>query len=94
MSMEQVVEMIDVLPEQLTIDNADKAFQHIVNASATSTVTIDLSTVQHCDSAGIAALIEAKANRLNRQQSTDYQNPNQQLRDLAAFLKVDELLFA
>lgn len=81
------------LPVRLSINNADDVFQRLLQASNADDYTVDLSVVEHCDSAGIAALIETKAVLLKQHRDICYVNPGQQLAELAAFLKVQQLLF-
>lgn len=81
------------LPTALTFDNADKILAQLLAANELNS-DIDLSTVTHCDSAGLAALIEAKAIFNTKEQAINYLNASTQLHDLAVFLKVDDLLFA
>ncbi len=83
------------LPERIGMDNAKFVLQQLLAGidQADTEVTVDLSTITHCDSAGIAALIEAKSYALRQQKPLTYSAPPSQLRDLAVFLKVEALLF-
>lgn len=84
---------IPLLPQQLNINNADEVLQQLVQTSNNDDYNVDLSIIKHCDSAGIAALIETKAVLLKQHRNIHYINPSQQLIELATFLKVQQLLF-
>ncbi len=75
---------------EITTDNADAVLSQLLQFSDDA---IDLSLVKHCDSAGIAVLLETKAKFTKQQRQVVFLNPTQQLRDLATFLKVADLLF-
>ncbi len=75
---------------QITVDNADAVLSQLLQLSGDA---VDLSAVAHCDSAGIAVLLEARAAWAKQRQQKTFLHPSQQLHDLAAFLKVTELLF-
>lgn len=82
------------LPERMTIENANVVAGELRRLIATkSTAKIDLSAVSHCDSAGVAALIEAVSYAKKQQHTLHLYHPQKQLRELSAFLKVDALLF-
>lgn len=81
------------LPKQLTIDNADQVFKQLLSGSDESHIIVDLSCVEHSDSAGLAALVEVKAVLLSQKQTICYCHPAQQLKDLARFFKIDSILF-
>lgn len=82
------------LPTRITVDNANDVHQQLQQLTDTQDgVSVDLYAVVHCDSAGIAALIEIQAAQLAKGRRVNFQNPSRQLQDLAQFLKVDELLF-
>lgn len=85
------------LPTRLTQENANRAVRQLcgmIDTASNATACIDLSAVVHCDSAGLAALIEAKTYATSRQYTLIYQQPGQQLCALATFLKVKQLLFS
>lgn len=84
-----------LLPTRITVDNANTVYVQLQQLGMLQEggLVVDLSTVTHCDSAGVAALIEVKSEHAARQQQVNYTNPSQQLRDLARFLKVDAVLF-
>lgn len=82
------------LPARITLEDANDVATTLCRAvDANATLGVDLSAVSHCDSAGIAALIEAKAYANKHQRTLCYLSPQSQLKDLATFLKVDEILF-
>ncbi len=76
---------------EITVDNADKVLSQLLELSDD---TIDLSAITRCDSAGIAVLLEAKTKFSRQQRQVIFLNANQQLNDLATFLKVADLLFS
>ncbi len=76
---------------EITVDNADKVLSQLVSLT---TDTIDLSAITHCDSAGIAVLLETKTRLAKQQRQVVFINATQQLHDLATFLKVADLLFS
>lgn len=75
---------------QITVDNADAVLSQLLQCTAD---VVDLSAIEHCDSAGVAALLEAKAVFSQQQRALIFAHPAQQLHDLATFLKVSDLLF-
>lgn len=75
---------------RITADNANKVLKQLLSIDDTH---VDLSMIEHCDSAGIAVLIETKVQCQKQQRVICYHQPQQQLRDLAGFLKVADLLF-
>lgn len=79
-----------LMPPYLTTENANAVFEQLLN---TGELLIDCSGINRCDSAGIAVLIAAKAAHLTKQQNMSFSNPPKQLYDLAAFFKVEKLLF-
>lgn len=84
------------LPARITLEDANdvaKMLCRAVDDSTDAELRVDLSAVNHCDSAGVAALIEAKAYANQHQRTLCYLSPQSQLKDLATFLKVDEILF-
>ncbi len=83
--------MID-LPKQLIFGNANEVLALLMTAE--NDANIDLSAVDYCDSAGVAALVRAKALRKKAGKQITYQFPQKQLLDLAKFVKVDKLLFS
>ncbi len=84
------------LPERLTLDNANAIAKQLDDSVERrvqgATLDIDLSNVTHCDSAGVAALIEAKRHAKQKDCHITYRNIPPQLHDLADFLKVKEIL--
>ncbi len=82
----------ETLPVQLVFDNANDVLQLLLTAS--DDAHVDLSSVEYCDSAGMAALVRAKSIRKKAGKSISYQTPQKQLVDLAKFMKVDDLLFS
>lgn len=84
---------MDVLPQELVFTNANHVLKLLL-ATEKDTVEVNLIHVRHCDSAGVAALVRAKAIRLQDGKNTVYKEPQQQLSDLAKFMKVDSLLFS
>ncbi len=84
------------LPQEITINNANvvlKTISELVDSSDVNEITLSLSVIAYCDSAGIAVLLEAKKYAASVQKQLYFSCPNQQLQDLANFLKVSELLF-
>lgn len=73
--------------------NRRNLFEYCRHLKSTN-VLVNLSDVQHCDSAGLAFLIEAK--RLAKQQGKDCQinNMGQSILALAEFCGVDGILGA
>lgn len=79
------------LPDTLNADNANTVLQTIVAACSTKTpMTVNLSVVKHCDSAGLAALIAAKSQCQEKHSTLTFTNASPQLTALADFLKVSE----
>lgn len=76
---------------QITADNAAVVLNWFLNQTDN---TLDLSAVSHCDSAGIAVLLEVKKQLAQQQRQVVFVNPSPQLQDLANFLKVSPLLFS
>lgn len=85
-----------VLPPQITVENANAVYQQLQQfiQGENGDASVDLASVSHCDSAGVSMLIEIKSEQLARGHQVEYHNPSVQLRDLARFLKVEELLFS
>lgn len=75
---------------EITMTNANSILQSIV---ASDDATIDLSGVNHCDTAGIAVLLQAKSSRLANNKDIQYINVPQQVAELASFLNVSTSLF-
>ncbi len=89
------------LPERIDIDNANTLLQQLYafidgTASQTDeqTLSINLAKVEHCDSAGIACLLEAKVYAEQQQKSLTYDQPAAQLHELAQFFNLEGWLFA
>lgn len=76
---------------QITADNAAVVLSSLLSQADN---TVDLSAVNHCDSAGIAVLLEVKKQLAQQQRQVVFVNPSPQLQDLADFLKVSPLLFS
>lgn len=82
------------LTGSLTINNAQQVYADMQRAINDGTLTFDLAALQNCDSAGVALLIEAKKYaKQKKNQSINYINQPQQLKEFATFLKVDTALF-
>lgn len=82
------------LPSHITVANANSVYHRLQQIKHTAeTAAVDLATVTRCDSAGVAALIEFKAEQAAGGRVVHYLNPAEQLQELARFLKVDVLLF-
>lgn len=76
---------------EITVDNANQVLSQLLGFSSDA---IDLSAITHCDSAGIAVLLETKTRLAKQQRQVVFINARQQLYDLATFLKVADLLFS
>lgn len=81
------------LPDAINVDNANNILANLMNQVDDKQPIVDLSPVMHCDSAGVAVLIEAKVLMKQRDIDIEYVSPSPQLRQLATFLKVEQLLF-
>ena len=75
---------------EITASNANFVFQKLLGYPSQC---IDLSKIQHCDSAGIAVLIEVKRQKIKKQQTVSYIKPSKQLLELSSFFNVSSLLF-
>ncbi len=88
------------LPERIDIDNANTLLQQLyafIDSTASQTaeqaLNIPLAKVEHCDSAGIACLLEAKVYAEQQQKNLTYDKPVAQLRELAQFFNLEDYLF-
>lgn len=81
------------LSEIINISNAETVLSQL-NGFVEPSLNVDLSAVTHCDSAGLAALIEGKRLAKAQQREITYHDAPKQLLDLAKFLKIDDWLFA
>lgn len=75
---------------EITADNANNVLQILLRATGGD---VSLSSIQHCDSAGLAVLLEAKKRLAKQQAALSYVDVPQQVRELADFLKVSNVLF-
>lgn len=86
--------MAIALPETLTAANAHQVLKMLTGHLSDAPLIIDLSAVNHCDSAGLAVLIAIKSKGDAKNNAISYANPTQQLTALAQFLKVSDYLFS
>lgn len=81
------------LPERITVENANAVMLMLCQfAERTEQASIDLSSVEYCDSAGVACLLEAKIHANANKHVLTFVQPNSQLKALVTFLKIDRLL--
>ncbi|MPV86688.1 STAS domain-containing protein [Ostreibacterium oceani] len=98
--------MVYQLPDRITVENANTVLAQLLSqqngaqngaqaaqSEAAQSTPVDLSGLTHCDSAGIAVLIAAKAHFRGQNKSLDFVNPSPQVIGLAKFLKTERLLF-
>lgn len=61
-------------------------------ADTGDTLRIELSGVERADSAGIAFLLEVQRRATSAGKSAEFRNPTEQLRGLARFCELDDVL--
>jgi phospholipid transport system transporter-binding protein len=84
-----------VLNSELSFDTVQAENQRltdILRAEKTSSIFLDLSAVEHCDSAGLALLIEAKSLALRYAKQLTMSDLPASIAALAKFSGVDTLL--
>jgi len=91
-----IMPQYSVIGDSLTFTEANAALEKLLAfcAQQHDDKALDLSNITHCDSAGIAVLIEIKKYVLQQQNTIRLKNPSKQLRSMAQFLQVDDLLFS
>ncbi len=78
----------------LDINTAQQTYTKMRRAIDQGTSHFDLAKLQGCDSAGLAALIEAKKYAKKKKQlRVTFSNASPQVQQFATFLKVNDLLF-
>ncbi len=76
--------------DEITAVNANAVLEQLLHCTDEN---VNLSTIQRCDSIGIAVLLEAKISRGALNKNTVYSDAPEQLCELASFLKVSDILF-